>query len=44
VQFARATLQRLGLASERTLQAYEGVFHAADPAAFPVLMQAQAAA
>lgn len=40
VQFARATLGRLGLASEGTLEAYEGVFHRADPAAFPVLMQA----
>ena len=44
VQFARATLQRLGLASERTLEAYEGVFHGGDPAAFPVLMQGQRAA
>jgi putative intracellular protease/amidase len=42
VQFARATLERLGLASERTLEAYEGVFHRGDPAAFPLLMQAQA--
>lgn len=41
VQFACATLGRLGLASEHTLQAYEGVFHRADPAAFPALMQAQ---
>jgi putative intracellular protease/amidase len=31
VQFARATLQRLGLANE-------GVFHRADPAAYPVLV------
>jgi putative intracellular protease/amidase len=44
VQFARATLARLGLASERTLDAYEGVFHRGDAAAFPVLMQAQVAA
>jgi putative intracellular protease/amidase len=44
VQFARATLERLGLASERTLEAYEGVFHRGDPAAFPQLMQAQATA
>jgi putative intracellular protease/amidase len=44
VQFARATLERLGLASERTLEAYEGVFHRGDPAAFPQLMQAQAGA
>jgi putative intracellular protease/amidase len=40
VQFARATLERLGLASERTLDAYEAVFHRGDPAGFPVLMQA----
>ena len=38
VQFARATLQRLGLASESRLDAYEGVFHRADPSAFPALM------
>jgi putative intracellular protease/amidase len=44
VQFARATLGRLGLASPETLDAYEGVFHRADPAAFPTLMQAQGAA
>ncbi len=43
VQFARATLGRLGLASERTLDAYEDLFHRGDPAAFPVLMEAQAA-
>jgi putative intracellular protease/amidase len=42
VQFARAALGRLGLASERTLDAYEAVFHAGDPSAFPVLMQAAA--
>jgi putative intracellular protease/amidase len=40
VQFARATLARLGLASDETLDAYEGVFHRGDPAAYPVLMQA----
>jgi putative intracellular protease/amidase len=40
VQFARAALERLGLASERTLEAYEAVFHRGDPAGFPVLMQA----
>ncbi|WP_026874522.1 DJ-1/PfpI family protein [Jiangella gansuensis] len=40
VQFARATLGRLGLAPYRTLEAYEGVFHRADASAFPVLMQA----
>jgi putative intracellular protease/amidase len=44
VQFARATLGRLGLASDRTLEAYENVFHRADPTAFPVLMDAQNAA
>jgi putative intracellular protease/amidase len=43
VQFARATLERLGLASERTLEAYEGVLHRGDQTAFPVLMEAQAA-
>jgi putative intracellular protease/amidase len=42
VQFARATLERLGLVSDRTLEAYEAVFHAGDPAGFPVLMQAAA--
>jgi putative intracellular protease/amidase len=42
IQFARATLQRLGMASETRLDAYEGVFHRADPAAFPVLMGAEA--
>lgn len=40
VQFARATLGRLGLLSNRTLQAYEDLFHNADVSAFPVLMQA----
>ena len=44
VQFARATLGRLSLASERTLDAYEGVFYRADPAAFQVLLQAHDAA
>ena len=44
VQFARATLKRLGLASERTLKAYEDLFHGADRTAFPVLMEAQNAA
>jgi putative intracellular protease/amidase len=43
VQFARAVLERLGLASDRTLAAYEDLFHGGDQAAFPVLMQAQAA-
>jgi len=41
VQFARATLGHLGLASEETLEAYEALFHRGDPAAFPILMQAQ---
>jgi putative intracellular protease/amidase len=40
VQFARAALERLGLASQETLEAYEAVFHRADPAGFPVLMRA----
>jgi putative intracellular protease/amidase len=44
VQFARASLGRLGLASEQTLEAYEALFHQGDPAAFPILMQAQHAA
>jgi putative intracellular protease/amidase len=43
VQFARAALERLGLASERTLEAYEALFHRGDQAAFPVLMQEQGA-
>jgi putative intracellular protease/amidase len=44
VQFARATLGRLGLASEQTLEAYETVFHRGDPSGFPILMQAPHAA
>ena len=44
VQFACATLRRLGLMSEPTRQAYEGIFHRGDATAFPVLMQAQHAA
>ena len=44
VHFARATLKRLGLASDRTLEAYEAVFHRGDQHAFPVLMQSQNAA
>lgn len=43
VQFARATLGRLGLASESTLDAYERLFSEGDASAFPVLMQAQGA-
>jgi putative intracellular protease/amidase len=41
VQFARATMGRLGVASERTLEAYEALFHRGDLAAFPVLMEGQ---
>jgi putative intracellular protease/amidase len=44
VQFAGAVLRRLGLASDRTLQAYEDVFYRADPAGYPVLLQAGTAA
>ena len=40
VQFARATLERLGLASEQRLEAYEAVFDRGDASAFPALMQA----
>jgi putative intracellular protease/amidase len=39
VQFARATMARLGLASSRTLEAYEALFDRGDQAAFPVLME-----
>jgi putative intracellular protease/amidase len=42
VQFARSTMDRLGLASPEILEAYEGVFHRADPAAFHVLMEGAA--
>ena len=44
VQFACATLRRLGMASDRTLEAYEAVFHRADATACPALMEAQDAA
>jgi putative intracellular protease/amidase len=44
VQFACATLRRLGLASDRKLEAYEGVFHRADATAYPALMDARDAA
>jgi putative intracellular protease/amidase len=44
VQFARAALAYLGLASAETLEAYERLFHRGDPTAFPVLMQARTAA
>ena len=40
VQFACAALKRLGLASDRTLDAYEKVFSEGDASAYPVLMQA----
>jgi putative intracellular protease/amidase len=39
VQFARATMGRLGLASERKLEAYETLFHRGDQTAYPVLME-----
>lgn len=38
VQFAAATLGQLGLASPERLEAYVGVFHRADPAAYPALL------
>jgi putative intracellular protease/amidase len=44
VHFARATLERLGVASQQILDAYEALFHRAQAAAFPVLMQAHSAA
>jgi putative intracellular protease/amidase len=40
VQFARATLERLGLASAARLAAYEAVFHDGDASAFGALTQA----
>jgi putative intracellular protease/amidase len=43
VQFARVTLERLGLADAQTLEAYEALFDRADLSAFPVLMEAQGA-
>jgi putative intracellular protease/amidase len=43
VQFARATLERLGLATQRTLDAYEALFDRGDLAAFPILMEGQVA-
>lgn len=42
VQFATATLGLLGLASDEVLEAYEDLFHRADPRAFPRLMAATA--
>ncbi len=44
VQFARGTLGRLGLADERTLEAYEALFDRGEEEAFAVLMEAQGAA
>ncbi len=44
IHFAAATLGLLGLATAPTVEAYEGVFHRADPSAFPALMQATAGA
>jgi putative intracellular protease/amidase len=40
VQFARATMARLGLAPAPKLEAYEALFDRGDLAAFPVLMEA----
>jgi putative intracellular protease/amidase len=42
VQFARATLGALGLASLETLSANQAVFGDGDPSAFPALMRAAA--
>jgi putative intracellular protease/amidase len=42
VQFAAATLRRLGLASAETLAAYEAVFADGDQTAYPRLMAAAA--
>ena len=43
VQFARATMQRLGLARPEVLDAYEAVFSRGDPAGYPVLAGSAAA-
>jgi putative intracellular protease/amidase len=43
VQFARATMQRLGLAQAEVLDAYEAVFSRGDPAGYPVLASSPAA-
>jgi putative intracellular protease/amidase len=40
VQFACATLRRLGLASDEALAAYEAVMHRGDQSAYPALMAA----
>ncbi|TSD99207.1 glutamine amidotransferase [Skermania sp. ID1734] len=42
VQFARTTLQTLGLMSADVAEAYEAVFYRGDPTGFPVLMATQA--
>lgn len=43
IHFATATLGHLGLASEKTLTAYEGVFHHGDASFYGDLMAGQAA-
>jgi putative intracellular protease/amidase len=43
VPFACAALRRLGLASSRTLEAYERLFDRGDATAFPILAEGQAA-
>ena len=42
VQFAGATLRRLGLVSDETVKAYEAVMHRGDQSAYPALMAAVA--
>ena len=42
VQFAGATLLRLGLVSGETVKAYEAVMHRGDQSAYPALMAAVA--
>ena len=42
VQFARTTLELLGLVAPDALDAYEGVFHRGDASCFPALMAAAA--
>lgn len=44
VQFATTTLRALGLISERTADAYEGVFGRSDASCYPALMEAASAA
>lgn len=43
IHFAIATLAELGLASEKTLEAYEGVFHRGDASCYGDLMAGQPA-